>query len=310
MYKYIFGPVSSRRFGLSLGIDLSPEQKSCNFDCLYCELKPAKVTDSIANPPKAEDVLEEVEKALKEYPDVDVITITANGEPTLYPFLDTLTEGLNRLKGDKKLLILSNASTIVDPRIQEILRKINIVKLSLDCATPACFKKIDRPLKSVHIEDVIQGLIAFRQKFTHALILEILVVQGINDKKEEMEALKNVLDQVKPDRVDLGTIDRPPAYDVKGVSTEKLKALSHYLGNHNISIMHKEKPQKRVDFSKEEILATILRRPQSASDVVYLFSDTARENLEILLHEGKVVAENIAGVLFYTLPENQHKRKK
>ena len=74
--------------------------------------------------------------------------------------------------------------------------------------------------------------------------------------------------------------------------------------------MHKEKPQKRVDFSKEEILATILRRPQSASDVAYLFSDKARENLKTLLHEGKVVAENIAGVLFYTLPENQHKRKK
>ena len=128
-------------------------------------------------------------------------------------------------------------------------------------------------------------------------------------KKEEMEALRKVLDKVKPDRVDLGTIDRPPAYDVKGVSTEKLKELSHYLGHHNISIIHKEKPQKTVDFSKEEILATLLRRPQSESDVAYLFSEEAKKNLEQLLHENKVMQKNIAGVRFYALPENQNKRK-
>jgi len=88
MYKYIFGPVSSRRFGLSLGIDLSPESKSCNFDCLYCELSPAKTVDTIAHPPTVDAVVAEVQEALKAYPDVDVITITANGEPTLYPDLD------------------------------------------------------------------------------------------------------------------------------------------------------------------------------------------------------------------------------
>ncbi len=309
MYKYIFGPVASRRFGLSLGIDLSPEEKSCNFDCLYCELKPAKVTESISNPLAVEAVLSEVKRALAAYRDVDVITITANGEPTLYPDLEKLVDGLNRIKGDKKVLILSNASTIVDPKIQNILKKIDIVKLSLDCATPICFKKIDRPLKSVHIEDIIRGVIAFRQNFENDLILEILVVSGINDNKEEMEALQKVLDAVKPDRVDLGSIDRPPAYDVKGVSTEKLKELSHYLGHHHISIMHKEKPQKRVDFNKEEILATLLRRPQSASDVAYLFSEQAKKNLEQLLHEKRVIQKSIAGVQFYALPENQKRRK-
>jgi len=310
MYKYIFGPVASRRFGLSLGIDLSPESKSCNFDCLYCELKPAKVTDRIDNPPAVKDVLSEVEKALHEYPDVDVITITANGEPTLYPELDRLVEGLKELKGDKKLLILSNASTIINPKVQQVLKKIDIVKLSLDCATEKCFKKIDRPLKSVHIEEIIEGLISFRKNFSHELILEILVVAGINDKEEEMRALAKVLDRINPDRVDLGTIDRPPAYDVKGVSTETLKDLSHYLGHHNISIMHKEAPHQKVDFSEEEILATLRRRPQSESDAAYLFSKKAQENLENLLHQKRVIVKNIAGVRFYALPDNSEKRKK
>ena len=303
MYNYIFGPVSSRRFGLSLGIDLSPEQKSCNFDCLYCELKPAKVTDSVENPPAADAVLEEVRRALEEFPDIDVITITANGEPTLYPYLDELVAGLNRIKGDKKLLILSNASTIAEPKIADILSKIDIVKLSLNCATEGCFKKIDRPLKGVEIARIVEGMKAFRKRYDKALIIEILVVAGVNDKEREMEALEKVLAEIKPDRVDLGTIDRPPAYDVKGVSTERLKVLSAHLGRQNISIMHKEIPQGKVDFSEDEILATIARRPQSTSDVAYLFSENAQKELERLFHEGKVVKQNIAGVDFYTLPE-------
>ena len=299
MYRYIFGPVASRRFGLSLGIDLSPDSKSCNFDCLYCELEPAKTVDRIANPPSVDEVVDEVEKALIEYPDVDVITITANGEPTLYPRLGELVDRLNALKGEKKLLILSNASTISDTGVQDTLKKIDIVKLSLDCATPHCFKKIDRPHRSVDIAKIVEGMEAFRKRYDKRLIIEILVVAGINDTPEEMEAIREVLDRVRPDRVDLGTIDRPPAYRVEGVSTEKLEALRHHLGNHNISIMHKERPKQRVDFTKEEILSTLARRPQSLSDVEYLFSPLAKKRLEALVEEGRAETENIAGVTFY-----------
>ena len=301
MYKYIFGPIQSRRFGLSLGIDLSPEHKSCNFDCLYCELKPAKVTDSITNPPLVTSVISEVKEALQEYQNIDVITITANGEPTLYPYLDTLVDELNNIKKDKKLLILSNASTISDIKIQEIIKKIDIVKLSLDCATAKCFKKIDRPIQNISIENIINSLITFRNKFHNTLILEILVVLGVNDKTEEFKALKKVLDKINPDRIDLGTIDRPPAYDVKGVSIEKLKELREYLGKHNVSIIHKEKPKSRVDFSREEILSTIKRRPQSEADIEYLFSKKSKENLISLEKDKKITQKNIAGVIFYTL---------
>ncbi len=300
MYTYIFGPVQSRRFGLSLGIDLSPTQKSCNFDCLYCELKPARVVDHIENPLLVEDVIKDVQKALIAYKDIDVITITANGEPTLYPYLKELVERLNAIKKEKKLLILSNASNIVNPKIQNILQDIDIVKLSLDCATQKCFKKIDRPKKDIDVLKIIEGLKAFRNIFKHSLVLEVLVVSGINDKIKEFQALKTALDEINPDRVDLGTIDRPPAYDVKGVSTEKLKELRTYLGKHNVSIIHKEKPDKRVDFSKEEILATIQRRPQSEGDVAYLFSEKSQQNLSDLLKSGKIVKKNIAGVIFYT----------
>ncbi|OQX73762.1 MAG: radical SAM protein [Campylobacteraceae bacterium 4484_4] len=300
MYRTIFGPIQSRRFGLSLGIDLSPERKSCNYDCLYCELKPAKVTDHIVHPPKVEEIMTEVERAMEEFSDLDVVTITANGEPTLYEDLDTLVDTLNRIKGEKKLLILSNASRIMEPEIQKTLSKIDIVKLSLDCASQRCFKRIDRPMRGVEIEKIIEGMKAFRKMYEGELIVETLVVQGINDKEEEMEALAAVLKQICPDRIDLGTIDRPPAYDVKPVSTERLRELASYLGALPISIIHKEEPKERIDFSEEEILSTIKRRPQSVSDVAYLFSEAAKERLQKLIEEGKVKEKEIAGVRFFT----------
>lgn len=297
--KTVFGPVNSRRFGLSLGIDLSPESKSCNFDCLYCELEAAKPIDHIDNPPTVEQVIADVKSALVKTPNIDVITITSNGEPTLYPHLDELVRRLNELKGKSKLLILSNASTIMDKHIQDSLLDIDIVKLSLDCATPKCFQKIDRPLKSIHIDDIIEGMLLFRKRFNHALVVEVLVVEGINDNEEEMDAIAKVLKRIKPNRIDLGTIDRPPAYKVRGVDTQTLVKLSESFVSQPLSIIHKDSPKERVDFDDEAILALLKRRPQSQYDVAYLFTDRAEQRLQKLIEEKRVHIQSIAGVRFY-----------
>ena len=297
---YTFGPINSRRFGLSLGIDLSPEAKSCNFDCLYCELKAVKPIDEIVNPPKVEDIIKDVKVALLKEPNIEVITITSNGEPTLFKDIDALVDALNLIKSDKKLLILSNASMISSPNIQAVLQKIDIVKLSLDCATQKCFQKIDRPIKGILVSDIIDGIKTFAQTFSHDLIIEILVVKGVNDKEEEMDALNLVLQDINPCRIDLGTIDRPPAFDVQPVSSETLKDLSSHYHGLPISIIHKEQPKTRIDLSEDDILHTLKRRPQSQSDVDYLFSDRSKQSLEKLLDEKRVLKQKIAGVVFYS----------
>jgi wyosine [tRNA(Phe)-imidazoG37] synthetase (radical SAM superfamily) len=241
MSKFVFGPLQSRRFGLSLGIDLSPEKKTCNFDCVYCELEPAKTLTNIENPSNVNDIIIQVKEALVKYPKIDVITITANGEPTLYPMLGELIDHLNQIKKEKKLLILSNASTIVSQDIQNSLCKLDIVKLSLDCVSEKCFKKIDRPDKSIDFNKMIESIISFRKIFKNELVIEILVVEGINDKEEEFKLLNQALQKINPDRVDIGTIDRPPAYAVKPVSEEKISKLATLIENIPVSIVRKKK---------------------------------------------------------------------
>ena len=103
----IFGPIHSRRFGKSLGVDLSPGKKQCNFDCLYCELDAAKTMDAYDDVVSVEEIATAIKSALKEHQDIDFITLTANGEPTLYPHLSELIDEINSFKGSIKTLILS-----------------------------------------------------------------------------------------------------------------------------------------------------------------------------------------------------------
>jgi|GEM_PF-1836589 len=276
--KYLFGPVVSRRFGLSLGIDLSPTSKRCNFDCLYCELTPARPVLKYHSPPPPSEILEELERELFRFKGLDVITITANGEPTLYPYLEEIVKGVNRLKGklnqsnlqmtfkngdfsqktsvqknhlperekkdevvptnwECKSLILSNGSTIGQVEIRQILSQLDIVKLSLDTVIPATFKRLDRPVLKgkgkreveAKLEEIITGMIQFRREFSGILILEILVVKGLNDREEEFQALNRVIREIKPDRVDISTIDRPPAYPVEEVPEERLWKLGQLI---------------------------------------------------------------------------------
>jgi wyosine [tRNA(Phe)-imidazoG37] synthetase (radical SAM superfamily) len=145
----IFGPVQSRRFGVSLGIDLSASTKQCNFDCLYCELAPKRAMVHQVSVTPVETIIADLKEALEHHPSIDVITITANGEPTMYPYLDELITQINQIKGNIQTLILSNSACLHAPAVFETLLKLDQVKLSLDAATPETFQKIDRPAEGI-----------------------------------------------------------------------------------------------------------------------------------------------------------------
>lgn len=283
-----------------MGIDLSPSFKQCNFDCLYCELKGAKTVDRAKDVPTVQEIVSALHAALLKHQNVDVITLTANGEPTLYPELDALVEAILAIPNRPKLLILSNGSTIADAKIQAILSKIEIVKLSLDCVSPKCFKKLDRAHRGIAIDAIVEGMKWFRKQYQGELIIEILVVEGLNDTEEEFHALNAVLKEIKPDRIDVGTIDRPPAYAVQGVSIERLIALANVLEDLHVNIAYKKNyiAQKRY-FSQEEIYELLKRRPQSFEDIALCFDAQSLENLNQLVSQNVLHVKKIAGVDFY-----------
>ena len=287
-----------------MGIDLSPEIKQCNFDCLYCELKGAKTVATASNVPSIAQIHDALQEALAKFDAIDVITLTANGEPTLYPELEKLIDTLLPLKTTQKLLILSNGSTIADPLVQKALAKLDIVKLSLDCATLLCFKKLDRAHKGIAIETIIEGMKAFRTQFNKELVLEVLVVDGLNDTEAEFKAINRALQAIKPDRVDIGTIDRPPAYPIKGVSIERLLELSELIENVHVNIAYKKTyiPEKR-HFSEQEIIELLKRRPQSSEDIRLCFDDESIKTLNDLDVADKIYIQKIAGVEFYKVNE-------
>lgn len=259
----IFGPVNSRRFGKSLGIDLSPSKKQCNFDCLYCELDPAKTIEIYEDVISVQEIIEALTLSLKTDQDIDAITVTANGEPTLYPYLSELLDEIEKIKGSIKTLILSNGSRISDLKVQEALMKFDTVKLSLDCATNRCLKRLDRSHENISVEDIKEGMLSFREKFNNPLIIEVLIVKSINDKKEEIEALNEFLLTLNPTRIDIGTIDRPPAYNVEALSYEELRAISlQFDTSLPIYIVSRKKVTKKPSaYSNGEILQTLKKRP-------------------------------------------------
>jgi len=297
----IFGPIHSRRFGKSLGIDLSPSKKQCNFDCLYCELDPAKTMDGQDDVLPVETIVAAIKEALKVHTDIDVLTITANGEPTLYPYLSALIDEINTFKGSIKTLILSNASTIDDPNVQEALLKLDEVKLSLDCATQKCLKKLDRSHSGILVEKIKEGMLAFKKAYRNPLIIEILVVEGLNDSEEEIAELNRYLLELQPTRIDLGTIDRPPAFDVKPVGYEKLLEISRQFDTTlPIYIASRKKAEiKPAFYSEEEILSTLQKRPLSEDDIQALFDEESQKTFRSLLKSGKIAPVEINSVIFY-----------
>lgn len=299
--QIIFGPVNSRRFGKSLGIDLSPSKKQCNFDCLYCELEPAKTMGAYEDVVSVEDIIEALSKSLEIHQDIDALTVTANGEPTLYPYLSELMDEINKIKGDIKTLILSNSANIHEAKIQEALLKFDTVKLSLDCATARCLKRLDRSHEGIDVEVIKEGMLSFKAKFSNPLIIEILLVKGINDSEEEIEKLNEHLLKLNPTRIDLGTIDRPPAYKVEALSYEALREISLLFDSSlPIYIASRKKVVEKLSFySREDILETIKKRPLTQEDIDVLFDSSSKDRLKILINENLIKTVNSSGYDFF-----------
>lgn len=306
----IFGPVHSRRFGVSLGIDLSASTKQCNFDCLYCELSAALAITHQHSVTPVDTIMDDLTAALHSHNNIDVITLTANGEPTMYPHLNELVERINGLKGGCELLILSNSACLSDEKVFNTLLGLDQVKLSLDAAIPETFKKIDRPAEGIEIHSIIDAIRRFSLIFTGKLFIEILFVRGVNDSIKDITALNKALLDIHCDRIDIGTIDRPPAYAVQGLEFNELYTLSKLfdpsLPIHIVSRTHASAHPN--PYTPEEILTTLDKRPLTQDDIDALFDTKSQQCFKKLLSEGKITPIERSNVIFYLPTQNIHRK--
>ncbi|RUM64421.1 MAG: radical SAM protein [Sulfurimonas sp.] len=305
----IFGPINSRRFGMSLGIDLSPMLKQCNFDCLYCELAPALTMDKQSHTITVNEIIYELKKHLNT--SIDVITLTANGEPTLYPQMSELIDAIDKVKGNTETLILTNSATLVDKNVYNSLLKLDQVKLSLDAISPDIFKKIDRPHESIKVAEIVERVTAFSKEYKGKLFIEILFVHELNNTKEEIQKLNNVLLNINALRIDLGTIDRPPAYPVVGISYKELHEISMVFDSslpiHIASRIHAE--PNNAPYTTEEILNTLNKRPLTQDDINLLLDEESKIRLQDLIKTKEVSIKNVVNLEFLVPSENLKRKR-
>ena len=211
--NFLFGPVNSRRLGRSLGIDLFRE-KICNLNCVYCEVGPTTVpVNRRGRYSPTREILAEITEFCSDphrLAAVDVLTVTAKGEPTLHLDLGVILRHIKSLT-DKPVAVLTNGTTLADDEVREALQLADIVVPSLDAVRPESFSKVDRPARGLAVEAVINGLRDFSRVYQGRLWLEILLVRDINAADADIDALLPVLTTLRLDRIQLNTVVRPPA---------------------------------------------------------------------------------------------------
>ena len=304
--SYIFGPVPSRRLGRSLGIDVIPP-KTCSFDCIYCESGPTThlsvKREDFADPSA---VLSELNAFLRLHPNAtDVLTFSSGGEPTLYLGLGELIAALKKVYPRFPLIVLTNGSLLWDPEVRRSLLKADRVVPSLDAVTASVFRNINRPHPSLEPGQIIEGIRAFREEYKGQLHVEIALVSGVNDNAEELSALARALEPLRPDKIELNTVVRPPAREgTHGLTdAQMVRAASFFspLKTEIVGVFASETQDNGADEIGIRIVETVARRPCTISELaVSLGVPEKRVELESrrLQEEGKVRPLSFGGKLF------------
>ncbi|MFA5093147.1 MAG: radical SAM protein [Candidatus Omnitrophota bacterium] len=235
MLKYIYGPIKSRRLGLSLGLSLSSE-KVCNLDCIYCQWGSVGNTFSERKEyAKPEAIISELKSWIqnnpKKFKELKFVTFSGFGEPTLNLALGQLIEEARTITG-ASIAVITNATLLGDPLVRKEVLSADLIVPSLDAVDPEIFKKIDRPDASLKLNEIIAGLIALRKEFKGKIWLEVMLVAGVNDDLRHIEGLKEVIEQINPDKIQLNSPVRNTAEkNVLCVDKVKLKQIKEIFGD-------------------------------------------------------------------------------
>lgn len=271
-YNTLFGPVPSRRLGISLGVDLVP-MKTCTLNCIYCECgKTSHLTLERKEYVSFEAVKKELTHYLAHHARPDYITFSGSGEPTLNSKIGDVIRFLKDRVPDVPVAVLTNSTLFSQKQVRSDIKNALVVIPSLDAATENIFNKINRPSPHLHVDKIIDGLIRFRKEYNGKIWLEVFIIPGMNDTTTELNALKQVIGKIKPDQVHLNTLDRPGSIStLRAATREELEHVLDVFQMENAAIVA-DPPEHKALFAYRKdtaaaILGTIARRPCTSKDL-------------------------------------------
>ena len=244
MYKHVFGPVPSRRLGVSLGVDLVVS-KSCNLNCIFCECGATKKIQLERQRFKdMNEILNEIQSVLKDIKP-DYITFSGSGEPTLSLDLGNISKSIKEdLKYKGKICLITNSLLLADKTLMKELEYIDLIVPTLNTLNQDIFEKIVRPDYRTNVDEIRKGFINLNNSnYKGKIWIEIFILENINDSEENFIEIANFLnsENIRYDKIQLNTIDRVGAErDLKAISFDKILKVKEILeenGLHNIEII-------------------------------------------------------------------------
>lgn len=232
--RFIYGPVKSRRLGVSLGVNLTP-YKTCSFNCVYCQLGQTTVnTLERQEFFKVDEIVAELKNFLarvdlKATP-INYITLSGSGEPTLHSKIGEIIQNIKKLT-TIPVAVITNSSLLFKEEVRRELSLADVIMPTLNAASKETFAKICRAHANLNLENIINGLVALRKEYKGKILLEVMLVQEVNDYLREIEALKKVIDEIKPDKIYLTLPERSPSEDwVRPPGVKTLNKIKKILG--------------------------------------------------------------------------------
>ncbi len=293
--KHLFGPVNSRRLGISLGVDLVPH-KVCSLNCVYCECGATTVlTTEVKEYVPHDEVISELDELLSGKPELDVITFSGSGEPTLSSRIGDVIDFIKDNYPMYKIAVLTNSTLFEDGDVRARLMRADMIFPSLDAVSDDIFDLTMRPAEGVTSQGVIRGLQKFRSEYRGKIFLEVFIVPGHNDSDDELNKIREACLSINPDEIHLNRLDRPGAEEwVETANRDSLEKIKIFLSPLNVKLIGSADPDKNTSSRRgdiaEGILETIKRRPSTAADLSVTLGVRIVEVVkaaEILLEDGR-----------------------
>ncbi|MGQ9730006.1 MAG: radical SAM protein [Candidatus Zipacnadales bacterium] len=303
----VFGPVPSRRLGRSLGIDPVP-YKTCSYDCIYCQLgHTTQLTTTRRAYVEGEVLIGEIERWIATDGRADYLTLSGSGEPTLN---SDIHEVIAWCKHHTRIpvAVLTNGSLFWLEEVREAVRLADLVIPSLDAATEATFQRLNHPHPQVHLKDVVRGMAELRRTMKGKMWVEVMLVAGLNDSRDELRALREALARISPDRVQLNTVVRPPAeVGARPLDRKALQQAQTALGP-DIEIVVSFSSSARLSHETEgldsRIMEMLNRRPCTIADMAAglgIHPHEISKHLSDLVARGLVETAALEGVTYFRL---------